>query len=261
MDDPNHSEHATTAIDDSILKEVVELVDSIEHGEFGTENLEAYSLVRTEEEIAHHVRAGEIVPLLSTDVPLTIPPLAGVSQVEHLRYLLIAFNAICLHSALEGGVSLRMGYGLNVALSSRILTCTTEDELLELSHSHIIPVSYGMLVRTLAFPDVSDKDVVRAIRYIHDHHHDKVTVRELAEHVGLSTEYFSAKFKRETGMTVNAYITQMRIGEAKALLRFSDLSIGEIAAQLSFSSQSYFQTVFKRETGMTPQQYRSSVEA
>nr|MCR4871327.1 AraC family transcriptional regulator [Atopobiaceae bacterium] len=85
------------------------------------------------------------------------------------------------------------------------------------------------------------------------------SLSELAANVGLSPEYLSVKFKRETGMTTSRYISKMHVDEAKALLRFTNLSIGEIAAQLAYSSQSHFQSAFKRETGTTPQQYRMSV--
>ena len=242
-----------------LLRDVVELVGSIQADGADPADLNAYEMIAMEDHAYHFVKSGDYDSLLRMPLPAKSAPIAGVSPVLHLKCLLVAFNAICLHAALDGGISAKIGYGLNSQLAMHIMTCTTEEELTEIMDSRIIPVSYGLLVHELSLPGVTDKDIVRAIRYIHDHHHERITVRMLAEHVGLSPEYLSSKFKRETGLTVSAYISRARIGEAKAMLRFSDLSIGEIAAQLSFSSQSYFQTAFKRETGMTPQQYRTTV--
>ena len=61
----------------------------------------------------------------------------------------------------------------------------------------------------------------------------------------------------ETGKTVNEHIIETKIRDAKRLLQYSDMSYGEIAATLAFSSQAYFQTVFKRETGLTPGEYQN----
>ena len=246
-------------LDERQLQLIADLVHSIEEKDYVPEDPDAFDIISAEEQVFHYVRAGDLEALLRMRVPGESVPIAGTSRMLHLKCLLVALNALCLHAALDGGVSAKIGYGLNMKLAERIMTCASEDELAELMQSQFIPLGYCLLVRELSLPSVSDKDIVKAIRYIHDHHHERVSARELASHVGLSPEYLSAKFKRETGLTVSSYISQMRIQEAKALLRFTDLSIGEIAAQLSFSSQSYFQTSFKRESGMTPQQYRASI--
>ena len=60
----------------------------------------------------------------------------------------------------------------------------------------------------------------------------------------------------EIGKSINDFITETKIRDAKRFLRYSDLSFGEIASSLAFSSQAYFQTVFKKENGMTPGDYR-----
>ena len=240
------------------LDDIAALVGSIKETDQAIEDLGAYETLAAEDEVYHYVRNGDVEGITRMQLPARSTPITGVDEKAHLRYLLVALNAICLHAAISGGVSQRIGYGLNIRLSERIVSASTVDELKTLFESRIIPLSYGMLVHELSMPGITDKDIVKAIRFIHDHHHEKITTREIASHVGLSPEYFSAKFKRETGITVSAYIAEKRIEEAKALLRFSDYSIGEIAAQLAYSSQSYFQTAFRRETGLTPQQYRQS---
>ena len=62
--------------------------------------------------------------------------------------------------------------------------------------------------------------------------------------------------KKETGISVSAYIRRQKIEMAKNLLQYSDYPIIEIANRLSFSSQSHFIQQFREVTGMTPGKYR-----
>lgn len=89
----------------------------------------------------------------------------------------------------------------------------------------------------------------------------KITVQELADFVGRNRSYLIAVFREYTGMGPGAYITRLRIDEAKRLLTVSGKSLGSIAEALGFSSQSYFQNVFKKEVGETPLAYRRSHSA
>ena len=95
-----------------------------------------------------------------------------------------------------------------------------------------------------------------AVQFIADHAHESVGIDDVAYHVGMSRSYITKQFRKETGKSINEYITESKIRDAKRLLRYSDMTYGEIAALLAFSSQAYFQTVFKKETGMTPGEYR-----
>ena len=79
----------------------------------------------------------------------------------------------------------------------------------------------------------------------------------LAEHVGLTPSYLSALFKKKTGLSVSDYIMKKKIETAENMLRYTESSYSEIAATLSFSSQSHFIKAMKAQTGMTPRQYRN----
>jgi AraC-like DNA-binding protein len=83
-------------------------------------------------------------------------------------------------------------------------------------------------------------------------------VEDVAEHINRSRSYLMRRFKAETGMQVNAYITDCKMSEACDLLMYSHTPLSEISVYLGFSSQSYFQNVFKKQFGMTPMQYRKS---
>ena len=83
-----------------------------------------------------------------------------------------------------------------------------------------------------------------------------ITVDELANAINISPTYLSRIFKQEVGVSVSEYIRQRKLDAAKNLLCYSNYDYADIAAILSFASQSHFIQQFKAITGMTPKQYR-----
>ena len=111
-------------------------------------------------------------------------------------------------------------------------------------------------VRQAKLPEGLSRETFSAVQFIADHSHDSIGIDDVAKHIGYSRSYITRRFRMEIGKSINDYITETKIRDAKRFLRYSDLSFGEIASSLAFSSQAYFQTVFKKETGMTPGEYR-----
>lgn len=59
-----------------------------------------------------------------------------------------------------------------------------------------------------------------------------ITVREMAERVGMSEYHFAREFKRSLGLTPRQYLTQCRLEEARRLLRTTDLQVSEVARRV-----------------------------
>lgn len=83
----------------------------------------------------------------------------------------------------------------------------------------------------------------------------KLSLQQLADSVHISTTYLHRIFQTQLGMTPGNYLAKIRIEESKLLLRDGSLSMGEVAKQLSFSSQQQFSRQFRSVTGMTPSEY------
>ena len=79
-------------------------------------------------------------------------------------------------------------------------------------------------------------------------------LEELAAAVGLTTFQLIGLFKRTTGLTPHAYLTQIRLGMACRRLRHSQ-AIAEIATEVGFYDQSALSRHFKRCYGITPLQF------
>ena len=84
------------------------------------------------------------------------------------------------------------------------------------------------------------------------------TVGFYAEQMCVTPKYFSLLIKEFSGKSAAEWIDYYVITEAKTLLRYSTMSIQEVAYELSFSSQSFFGKYFKHLTGMSPSEYKLS---
>lgn len=107
--------------------------------------------------------------------------------------------------------------------------------------------------------NVENKNIIRkALMYIHEKYQKEITLEEVAEHVGLSTTYFSRMFSKETQRNFTEYINMIRVEESKKLLLDLNYSLCDIAISTGFSDQSYFSKVFKKHEGISPGMYRKN---
>ncbi|EJJ28670.1 helix-turn-helix domain-containing protein [Rhizobium sp. CF142] len=81
-------------------------------------------------------------------------------------------------------------------------------------------------------------------------------LESLAAEAELSAFHFSRVFKQSTGSSPSDYFIQLKMAEARRLLRETDRSIVSIALDLGYSSPSHFAQVFRRQVGVSPRDYR-----
>lgn len=84
----------------------------------------------------------------------------------------------------------------------------------------------------------------------------EASLETLSAGVGLSPSYLGQVFKEETGVTVGAYLSELRLNEARERLVSSRDSVQEIGRQVGFQTPAYFIKQFKRKFGLTPLEYR-----
>lgn len=102
----------------------------------------------------------------------------------------------------------------------------------------------------------TENPIAEALTILHRDFRERVAVAELADAVGLTANWFGERFKAATGLTVNDYLSRLRIEAARAALERSDDDITTIALAVGFDDPSYFARVFRRLTGLTPRAYR-----
>jgi len=96
-----------------------------------------------------------------------------------------------------------------------------------------------------------------ALRYIHDHHAERITLADIAYRSFVSKSYFSTLFKNETGMSFSNYLQKLRIDTACELLKTTGLPVQSIVEKTGFCDYKFFYDTFKKIKNMTPGEFRS----
>jgi two-component system response regulator YesN len=127
----------------------------------------------------------------------------------------------------------------------------------------ILPPARSILLAALAFRDSHLNEPYAAMmrqvkQYLATHYGDPgLSLQEVARAINLSPSHFSMVFGQEAGTTFRSYLTDIRIGKARELLRATALRPSEIAVQVGYSDPHYFSFVFRKRIGRTPTEFRS----
>ena len=97
-----------------------------------------------------------------------------------------------------------------------------------------------------------------ACRFVLAHFQENINRDKMAETVNLSPGYFSNLFRSEVGMSFSDYLIQVRVENAKSLLRRFDLSVDAISKKCGFNSLAHFSRTFKDRCGLSPLKFRKS---
>lgn len=103
--------------------------------------------------------------------------------------------------------------------------------------------------------------MISAGEYIQRNLSTDIGVDDIANHLNISSSYFSHLFKNHYGETFVEHLRKQRMELAKTMLRLTSRSVTEIGALVGYSDRRYFSKVFQRYTGVTPTEYREQEEA
>lgn len=104
-------------------------------------------------------------------------------------------------------------------------------------------------------------DVIKeASAYIYQHFGEAdLRLLDIASSVNMSPAHFTTVFSQETSKTVTEFITEVRMGEARILLRTTNRTLYEIALAVGYRDVSYFSRLFKKYHNVSPGNYRKGV--
>ena len=101
--------------------------------------------------------------------------------------------------------------------------------------------------------------LARVRRFVEGNLDEDLSLTEASRIARLSPKYFSAFFKRHTGIHFRDWVTEVRIQRAKTLLAEKNRAIVQVAFAVGFKDVRTFQRSFKKVTGMTPIAFKRSV--
>lgn len=104
--------------------------------------------------------------------------------------------------------------------------------------------------------DDGHKEIINQVQlYIEEHFTEPISLSHIADHFYMNKNYLCDLFKAKTQMTINEYITDLRIEKAKAMIRKTTGSLNEISEASGYPNHSYFGKVFRKKTGISPSEY------
>jgi AraC-like DNA-binding protein len=93
--------------------------------------------------------------------------------------------------------------------------------------------------------------------FIEERYGGRVSLKEVARAVSLSRGHLTTVVRRKTGRTVQEWITERRMVEARRLLVETDLAVEEVGRRVGYGDAGYFVSPFRRAHGATPLGWRS----
>lgn len=112
-----------------------------------------------------------------------------------------------------------------------------------------------------AVKERSDEDMVKKIiAYLRDRLHENIRFEDVRQFSNLSRTNLKVLFKDKTGMSVMEFFRNIKVEEAKKMIREEHYNFTEISKKLGYDSIHYFSRQFKKITGMSPSEYASSVK-
>jgi len=115
----------------------------------------------------------------------------------------------------------------------------------------------GAAIAAGAAPAPSQIEIAQHAALLMERHlRDGIRINDLSDRLNVHRSYLNQCFKALYGIPPSDYYRQIRLREAKQLLRHSEHTIEAVAGELGFSSPGHFTAFFKAAVGMTPQRYR-----
>ncbi len=103
---------------------------------------------------------------------------------------------------------------------------------------------------------IHNEYIKKAIFYIYQNYRTIESIEDICNAININKEYLCRLFKKETGKTINAYLTLYRLSLARELLQTTNFSISEIAEQTGYLNTNYFSRLYKSIMGINPKDER-----
>lgn len=158
-----------------------------------------------------------------------------------------------VHAGLAEKVDMEISH-FPMELWEKAERCSTVDDLLQLLHEHLCELM--KLAADQLQPPHPNYMIDKAKRIIELKYGEEVTLQSVAGELSIHPVWLSRLFKKETGQNFLDYLTEIRMEQAKLMLRGTNLKIYEIAEKIGYQEIQYFGKLFKKRTNMTPKEFR-----
>ena len=207
--------------------------------------------------LAHSLnRPASITPLNCTVSHHLEPPDARVMSQSNFARATRLLQLIIRHAQTATLADLRE----TDLISTRCVVTALEME--QARRHKALPRQLPPASRTLDLPGPESRPeqvVHRLLEHIEQDYPQPITLRGYARDLGMNAAYLSALFSRAVGVPFKAYLTELRLEKAKALLADPAKTATDVAYAVGYASESRFRTVFRKATGLCPRLWRETM--
>ena len=120
-----------------------------------------------------------------------------------------------------------------------------------------------LIIKSMIFTkyDKSPDLIKDILNYLNKNYKNNITLLDIANKFSYHPNYINRIFKKYNGKTIHSYLNELRLAEAKQLLRSTNLSVSKICELCGFESYSYFIKNFRTYIGISPLKYRKNNSA
>ncbi|RCX07869.1 AraC family two component transcriptional regulator [Anaerobacterium chartisolvens] len=177
---------------------------------------------------------------------------------EILFVVCIEIVAVCLEFIVEVGLSFKdvLPNG-HFNIIEEIQSKKSIDEM-ESWIKEIFKHTMGIIKKNKS--SKASKLIEEVKKYINDNYHnDELSVDEIAKSLFVNYAHLCFVFKRDTGATINEYLTEFRIKKAKELFDIGNTLILDVARRVGYADANYFGKCFKKHYGLAPSKYIDNI--
>lgn len=148
-------------------------------------------------------------------------------------------------------------------VESELLYIATHEKVSSLDLIGHLYLFFDALIRASAnrrevkTSQLRDFYVQEAIHYMDQNYRRDLTVEEIADVCKLNRSYFSKIFKDFVGCAPQEFLIRLRLSKAANMMKLTNYSIGEIAANCGYPNQLHFSRAFKKRYGISPREWRA----
>lgn len=176
---------------------------------------------------------------------------------EILYVICVEMVSVCMEFIVETGLALRE------VLPNNLVSIIDEIRSKQSIHE-IEGWVTGIFAKTLEKASKIKNSKTSALiegvkKYIRENYHrDEMNIDEIAKHLYVNYAHLCFIFKRDTGITINEYLTEFRMNKAKELIDAGNNLVLDVAGRVGYADANYFSKCFKKYFGLAPSKYIES---
>lgn len=177
-------------------------------------------------------------------------------EIKYL-YKIIALITLATRAAIEAGADTIDAYGLSDLYLDQLALVKTDTQISQIVKDVLPHFAELVNKRNEKITKDFSPHISKAEKYIKTNLHFPLSLKKVADSIGINEKYLSRLFIRCKGEKFSHYVNRQRINEAKELLIHTDFKLMDIAYSLAFVSESYFIKIFCEICGTTPLKFRN----